>query len=152
MKKFLTLFAIACLTQMAHARDSSHFSCAGFLDSAAESGPDNYGFAVQLDESRGPVIEVGDESIQTRDELLSVVWAGSLYQGRVRKNEEATFGEGRTKLENATTKKFFFAGTYALDVKKGTLKLEGGVNLSPNDKDSEVQKISTTLKCVDLSN
>ena len=150
MKKFLTLFALAGLTQVAHARDSSHFSCAGFLDSEAESGPDNYGFAVQLDESRGPVIEVGDDTIQTRVELLSVVWAGSLYQGKVLQNEEATFGAGRTKLANPTTGSYFFAGTYELNVKKNTLKLQGQVNLSPGE--GEGQAVSTTLKCVNISN
>lgn len=149
MKTLFILFTLALTSIPALARDSSHLICAGFM--AATPGSDNYGFAVQFDESRA-------ESGESRNEMLSTVWAGKLYQG-VRLNNNDDFGKNGTISMAAanSTSEIFFKGSYELIQSRASksypykLKLKGQMNLSPSDALS-LQQVSTTLNCLDISN
>lgn len=150
MKKLLTIVALAGICNFAQARDSTHYSCAGFMN-PNEPGPDNYGFTVLFDESRGPVIEKTGE--QTRVETLTAVFAGTLYQNDVIQTEK--YGQGTIKLIAPGKKnQVFFSGTYKLiQTDEATkLKLVGTINLVPSDSESTPEKINTVLDCVNLSN
>ena len=152
MKAFIVLFAFAVASAPALARDSAHLICAGYL--AAAPGLDNYGFAVQFDESRA-------DDGESRNEMLSTVWVGKLYQG-VRFNSNDDFGKNGTILMVAAvgTNTFFFNGTYNI-IQSGNssssknyrykMKLKGKLNTNPADVLS-VQNVSTTLNCMDISN
>lgn len=147
MKAFIVLFAFAFASATAFARDSAHLICAGYL--AATPGPDNYGFAVQFDESRA-------DDGESRNEMLSTVWAGKLYQG-VRLNSNDDFGKNGTILMAAMAGKnaIFYKGTYNIIQNSKNyrykLKLKGQLNTNPADVLS-VQNVSTTLNCKDISN
>lgn len=144
MKKNIALLAsLLALSAPAFARDSVHLMCSGFM--SAQRGPDNYGFSIQFDEHR---------SGAGRVELLSAVWAGDLYQGS-RATDGTELGKNgvialRSKEDPRAV---FFQGKYNL-VKKGgvsQLALQGSMNLTPEDA-ATAEAVTTTLRCVDLSN
>lgn len=148
MKTFIIFVVFAAASVPALARDSSHLICAGYM--AAAPSPDNYGFAVQIDESRA-------DDGASRNEMFSTVWAGNLYQG-VRLNSDDDFGKNGTILMTAAddTNVIFFKGSYNVIQSSSKkfrykLKLKGQLNTNPTDALS-VQNVSTTLNCVDISN
>ncbi len=147
MKNFLLLALLATTSIPAFARDSRHFVCTGFM--SAKPGPDNYGFAIQLDEGRASD-GVG------RKEVLSSVWAGKLYQGS-RLNKQLDVGQDGmiAMIAPGTKNKVFFTGHYNLmsDAKTATykLQLQGAFNTEPTNPASK-ESIATVLDCTDLSN
>lgn len=116
---------------------------------SSEPDPNNYGFAIQFDESRA----AGGSN---RLEMLSSIWVGNLYQGS-RLNEEDEFGKKGTVVMAAKDdpKKIFYKGAYNMIVNAKTgnydLELEGQLNLNPTDP-SSFESISTKLQCIDISN
>jgi hypothetical protein len=116
---------------------------------AAKPDPDNYGIAIQFDEGRA-----SDGS--SRIEMLSSVWAGNLYQGR-RLNKIDGFGENGSIVMAAKEipNEVFYKGSYNLVKNNKTgeyqLQLRGMLTLEPGDSSSQEQ-ISTSLRCVNISN
>lgn len=147
MMKIALVLSLLCAVP-AVARDSSHLICAGYM--TAEPGPDNYGFAVQFDESRA-------RDGESRLEVLSTVWAGNLYQGR-RINSNHGFGENGTVVMTgkANANETLYNGSYNIikDAKTGDyqLELKGDFNTTPGNSLPPVEQISTTLNCVNISN
>jgi hypothetical protein len=147
MKSLSTLALALCFATPAFARDSSHLVCTGYESS--KPGPDNYGFAVQFDESRGPN---GDDRL----EVLSTVWAGALYQGS-RVNTKDDFGQnGTITMVGADGKSVFYKGTYNVvqnpKTHAYTMQLKGALSVDPTDTTIAPDAISTTLSCVNISN
>ena len=148
MKKMVAILGVVLISSTAFnaaplfARDSMHLVCAGFMEQ--EPGPSNYGISVIFDEYRS------DGSI--RNESLSSVFAGNLYQGI---NIDSDWGEKQsiTIASKADSKYIFFKGQYQVISNtngKYELTLVGQMNLEPDGSAGE--DISTTLGCVDISN
>ncbi len=129
----------------AFARDSAHLVCAGYMKQTKYVDPDNYGISIIFDEARS--------GADTRAETLSSVFAGELYQGI---KADSNWGDKQEIMIAAKddAKKVFFKGQYQVvsnnKTGKSQLKLDGQINLVADGSAGET--ISTTLKCVDISN
>lgn len=147
MKSLFILGIFITFSATVFARDSSHLVCTGYMSS--EPDPNNYGFAVQFDESRS--------GASNRLEMLSSIWGGNLYQG-LRLNKKDEFGKNGTVVMAAKedSKKVFYKGAYNMikNAKTGNYDLEllGQLNLDPTGPSSIFESISTKLECVDISN
>lgn len=149
IKILVAVASIAAASTPAFARDSKHLICAGYM--AAQPASDNYGIAVQFDEHRA-------SDGESRDEMLSTVWAGNLYQGtRLNKGDGLGKNGSIVMASKENSKNVFYEGTYSL-VDGGTagkykMRLNGKLNLDPESSSiNEGENISTTLNCVDISN
>jgi hypothetical protein len=148
MKKTLlaSFGLLLVLTGSALARDSAHYVCTGFIGEKS----DKYGIAIQFDEHRG-------HDGASRDEMLSAVWAGTLYQG-IRNNQNDDFGQNGKIAMIDSAKETFFKGKYNLVSKVKSdgdsawdLQLDGIFDLSPDGSESTPVKTSVLLSCIDIS-
>lgn len=144
MNKFLAcLVVLLGISGSAFARDSSHLVCTGFV---GEDG-DKYGIAILFDDTRA-------SDGESRNETLSTVWAGELYQG-VRVNSDDLGRKGPiTMTHKERSEQVFFSGEYELiQTRSGAYRLgiNGEINLSPTTETSSSIPVATTLKCTDIS-
>jgi hypothetical protein len=146
----LALLAVVSFAMPALARDGVHLSCSGFM-TGPQHDPDNYGIVVDFMEGRA-------SDGESRNETLSMIWAGDLYQA-TRLNKSDVMGSlSKIILTSKDQKKtLFFKGTYQLLPAAGAqadskMELKGVLNETPYEKTASNSKVATVLTCVDLSN
>jgi hypothetical protein len=142
MKPLLACALLIAFTHVAHARDHLELVCAAVSD--AKDGGEKVPLFVRMFEHRA-------DDGQSRDEELSTIYQGALFQASHR-NKTGDFSKG-VKISLTNAKAIRFRGTYTLESAGDgyALKLTGEVNEDPFARKAEFRAVTATLPCVDLS-
>jgi hypothetical protein len=142
MKPLLALAVLVAFSNVAHARDHLELVCSAVAD--VKDGGDKEPLFIHMFENRA-------SDGTSRDEMLSTIYQGVLFQG-THLNKTGAFSNN-VKISLTSGKAIRFRGTYSL-VSAGngySIKLVGEANDDPSAGNGSFRAVKATLPCVDLS-
>lgn len=144
MKRLFLVALLLLVPTSAHARDSLQLVCTGIVMKPADGG-ERIALFFHFFESRAA------DGV-SRDEYLSTIYQGQLFQGHYLNKGKDKMGAAIV-LENAAHVRF--DGKYTVDNKRGTapytMHVIGRINELPSEVKASYRAVDEILSCTDLS-